>query len=79
MNVELDPALELFPDPLVIVGVDGTVRAANSLAARLVGRRVDELTGARASEILPSYMRPSAYVLLENMPLNMPKARMAMM
>ncbi|HEX6256867.1 MAG TPA: ATP-binding protein [Euzebyales bacterium] len=53
MNVELDPALELFPDPLVIVGVDGTVRAANSLAARLVGRPVDELTGARASEILP--------------------------
>jgi signal transduction histidine kinase len=52
MNVEHDPALELFPDALLVVGVDGTVRAANALAGRLVGRSVDALTGARASDIV---------------------------
>jgi signal transduction histidine kinase len=52
MNAEFDAALELFPDALVVVGVDGTVRGANALAGRLVGRSVDEMIGARASDVV---------------------------
>ncbi|CAN5867640.1 ATP-binding protein [soil metagenome] len=45
-------ALEVFPDAVVVVGVDGVVRAANTLAARLVRRPLAELTGGRVADVL---------------------------
>lgn len=53
MNGQIDSAaLEVFPDAVVVVGVDGVVRAANTLAARLVRRSLAELTGGRVGEVL---------------------------
>ena len=46
-------AMELHPDALVVVGVDGTVRAANTLACRLVRRASGDVIGARVSDVLP--------------------------
>ncbi len=45
--------LELFPDATVVVGVDGIVRAANTLACRLARRPPDELIGGHVREVLP--------------------------
>lgn len=45
--------LELFPDAVVVVGVDGVVRAANMLACRLVRRARTAVVGAGASEVVP--------------------------
>lgn len=46
-------AMELHPDALVVVGVDGTVRAANTLACRLARRASGDVIGARVSDVLP--------------------------
>lgn len=45
-------AMELHPDALVVVGVDGVVRAANDLACRLVRRPVDDVVGARVVDVM---------------------------
>ncbi|HEY8339835.1 MAG TPA: PAS domain-containing sensor histidine kinase [Egibacteraceae bacterium] len=45
-------AFELLPDAVVVVGRDGRVRSANTLAARLLRRPVDELVGLPAGEVL---------------------------
>ncbi len=50
----VDPlTLELLPDPTVVVSGAGVVLAANELAARLLGRPARELTGGRATQLLP--------------------------
>lgn len=49
----LDPAtLEWLPDPTVVVAPDHTIVAVNRLAARLLGRDVDALTGQPAADAL---------------------------
>lgn len=45
-------SLELFPDAVVLVGVDGVVRAANELACRLLRCARDELIGQHVTEAL---------------------------
>ncbi len=45
--------LESLPDAMVVVGVDGVVRAANTLACRLARRPRDELIGGHVSDVLP--------------------------
>ena len=45
-------AMELHPDALVVVGIDGVVRAANMLACRLVRRGPDEVVGAHIDEVM---------------------------
>ncbi|HSJ44659.1 MAG TPA: ATP-binding protein [Euzebyales bacterium] len=45
-------AMELHPDALVVVGVDGVVRAANALACRLVRHPPHELVGARVIDVM---------------------------
>jgi thioesterase domain-containing protein/acyl carrier protein len=60
-----------------VAGVRETVVVAQArenddprLVAYCVGDAPIAALSQRASEVLPSYMRPSAYVLLESMPLN---------
>lgn len=45
-------ALELIADAVVMVEADGTIGHCNGLAARLLGRPVDALSGAPATEVL---------------------------
>ena len=46
-------AMELHPDALVVVGVEGVVRAANELACRLVRRAMHDVVGARVLDVMP--------------------------
>jgi signal transduction histidine kinase len=45
-------AMEVHPDALVVVGVDGVVRAANALACRLVRRPPHDVVGARVIDVM---------------------------
>jgi signal transduction histidine kinase len=54
MTAELNSLhLELFPDAALLVGADGVVEAANTLAARLVNMLPDELIGRHAHKVVP--------------------------
>jgi PAS domain S-box-containing protein len=49
----LDSLLSLAPDPTLVIDTDGTVRAANDLAAELLGyERPDDLAGLPAERLL---------------------------
>ena len=45
-------AMELHPDALVVVSLDGVVRTANALACRLVRRPPDDVVGARVIDVM---------------------------
>jgi signal transduction histidine kinase len=52
IDEDVRAAMELHPDALVVVGVDGVVRAANALACRLVRRAPHEVVGARVIDVM---------------------------
>jgi signal transduction histidine kinase len=46
-------ALDLLPDPTIVVGADGTIVHCTPIAARLLGRPVDEVVGEPVSRVVP--------------------------
>jgi signal transduction histidine kinase len=52
MTAEHSASLDLFPDAVVVVGSDGTVRDVNDLLCRLAQRDRDQLVGAPAHRVL---------------------------
>jgi signal transduction histidine kinase len=46
-------ALDLLPDPVVVVAADGTVAHCTPMASRLLGKAPEDLVGKLANEVVP--------------------------
>jgi signal transduction histidine kinase len=51
--LDLLSALDLLPDPTVVVGADGSIVHCTPMAARLLGRPSDHLVGESATDVIP--------------------------
>lgn len=57
MSLLNNDALELYPDPLILVDKEGTILLANTEAGKLFGYTPDELVGATLDLLLPRRFR----------------------